>query len=174
MVAETNLTSNHAIIFNRNAAANAGLRRDHDSLSDITVVPDVDHVVQLGAFSDSGPSERPAIDRCVGAQLNIIFDYHRSDLRKLVITHVTPNIAKAVGSDDYSSMQDHAMANRHAVLQKNVRMNDTVVTDGYVIADFSTGADLSPIADNRAFAYANKGADENVFTDLGVSCDDRR
>src|SRR5262245_19124650 len=128
MVAETNLTSNHAIIFNRDAAADASLRCDHDSLSDITVVPDVYHVVQLGAFSDSRPSECPAIDRCVRAQLNVIFDDHRPDLRKLVITHVITNIPESVRADDYARVQDDAIANRDAIFKKDIRMNYAITT----------------------------------------------
>src|ERR1043166_3040897 len=146
MIAETNLTSNDAIIFNRDAAADASLGRNDDALADVTVMTDVNHVVELCALAYSCPPQGSAIHGSVGPQLNVIFDDHCPDLRKLVITHVITNIPESVRADNYSGVQDDSIANRDAVLQKNVRMNNAGIADGHVIAGFRAGRELRPIS----------------------------
>src|SRR5438067_2828405 len=54
VIAEANLTADHAIIFDGNAAADPRLRGDHHALANVAVVTDVHHVVELGSFADSG------------------------------------------------------------------------------------------------------------------------
>src|SRR4051812_11262063 len=53
MIAEAHLSADHAIIFDGDAAADAGLRRDHHALANIAVVTDVDHVIELRALADA-------------------------------------------------------------------------------------------------------------------------
>src|SRR5438105_4551193 len=52
VIAKADLTANHAIVFYSDAAADTRLRGDHDVLADVTVVTDMDHVVQLCSFSN--------------------------------------------------------------------------------------------------------------------------
>src|SRR5438477_10724938 len=74
VIAEPDLPANHAIIFNRHAAADAGLRSNHNSLAKVAVMTDVDQVVDLRAPADPRAAQSRAIDAGVRAQLNIIFN----------------------------------------------------------------------------------------------------
>src|SRR5437879_887392 len=53
VVAESDLTANHAVIFNRHAAADSGLRRNHHPLSNVAVMTDMNHIIEFRAASDS-------------------------------------------------------------------------------------------------------------------------
>src|SRR5882724_7969761 len=52
VIAKTNLAANDAVIFNGDATADPGLRGNHDSLADVAVVSHMDHVIELGPFSN--------------------------------------------------------------------------------------------------------------------------
>ena len=67
MIAKANLTANDAIIFDGYAAADAGLRGDDHALADVTVVPNVDQVVNLGSPPDACAAKSGAIDTSVRA-----------------------------------------------------------------------------------------------------------
>ena len=136
MIAETHLAADDAIIFDRDAAADPGLRGNHHACADIAVVSDMDHIVQLGSFSNPSATERAAIDSRVGAQLDVVFDDDRADLRKFVVTHVSAHISKTVSANDNSGMQNHAVTDHHAILNENIRMNYAVRADRHLIADF--------------------------------------
>ena len=126
VVAKTNLSADNAVIFDRDAAADAGLSGDHYAFADIAVVSDVDHVVELGAAADSRAAQSRAIDAGVRAQLYVVFDYHRADLRKLVMALLTANITKSIGSHHHAGMQDDAISNSHVVINHDVWMNHTI------------------------------------------------
>src|SRR2546423_13050612 len=108
MIAEANLSADNAVIFNRDTAADSGLGGAHAPFATIAVVPDVNHVIELRSFANSSAAERAAIDRGIGAQLDIVFNNDRANLRKLVITDVAANIPEAIRADDDAGMQNYA------------------------------------------------------------------
>ena len=75
MIAKADLAANHAIVFNRYAAADAGLRGNDHALADVAVVAHVDHVVELRSASNSCLSQRRAIDASMRAEFNVVFYY---------------------------------------------------------------------------------------------------
>src|SRR5215813_7180154 len=172
MIAEPNLSADDAIILDRDAAADAGLRSDDNPLADITVVTDVNQVVQLCPFTDSRSPERSAIDCGVRTHFNIIFDDYRADLRKLVIAEIAANVAEAVGADYHAGVQNDAIADRYTVFEEHVGMYYAVVSNGYLVADLRARANLGPIANGRTFADTDKGADKHVLADGCVRGDD--
>ena len=104
------------------AAADSRLRGDNDALADVTVMTNVDHVVELRATSDARASERRAIDAGVSADFDVVFDHHSSDLWKLLIAEFVTNVTEAIGADTDAGVKYDAVADRHAVVQNNVRM----------------------------------------------------
>src|SRR5712691_5868164 len=60
VIAKADLSANHAIVFDRHAAADTGLRRDHNPLANVAVVADVDHVVDLSASANARAAQRRA------------------------------------------------------------------------------------------------------------------
>src|SRR6266568_7080247 len=142
VIAEPDLPANHAIIFNRHAAADAGLCCNHHPLSNVAVMTDVDHIIQFCSFANACAPQRPAIDARVRAQFDVVFDNDRADLRKFVITHVAANVAEAVGADDYAGMKNDPITNRHSVFEKYVWMNHAIVADLDVVANLRASTDL--------------------------------
>src|SRR6266567_2006479 len=155
VIAEADLPANHAIIFNRHAAADAGLCCNHHPLANVAVMTYMNQVVDLRAFADSRATQSRAIDAGVRAQLNIVFNDNRADLRKLVIAHVAAHVPKPIGADDYAGVKNDPVTNRDAVLEKNIWMDQAISADSDVIADFRAGANLRSCADGRSLANAN-------------------
>ena len=168
MIAKTNLAADDAVIFDRDTAANPGLRGNHYALSDVAVVSDMDHVVELRSFTNSRTTERATIDSRVRAQLDVVFDNYCANLRKLMITHVIANITKAVGANDNACVQNDSVADCHAVFNENIRMDNAVLADTDVIADFRSGSNLRAVTNRRILANANERADKNVAADLRI------
>src|SRR5438132_12374468 len=70
VVAEPDLPANHAIIFNRHAAADAGLRSNHNPLAKVAVMTDMNQVVDLRAPADARSAQRGAIDAGIRAEFD--------------------------------------------------------------------------------------------------------
>src|ERR1700741_3585618 len=62
VIAKAYLPADHTIIFNRDAAADSGLRRNQDPLADVAVMADVNHVVELRPPANSRAAQGSAID----------------------------------------------------------------------------------------------------------------
>ena len=65
---------------------------------------------------------RPSAARStrVRAELDVVLDHHRADLRKLVIALVVAHVTKSVRADANGRMQDDAIADCDAVVQHDV------------------------------------------------------
>src|SRR4029453_5594474 len=75
----------HAAAAGRRAAGNATAARDHRVLADADVVTDLDQVVDPDAVLDDGVAERATVDGRIGADLDIVADHGRAELRNLDI-----------------------------------------------------------------------------------------
>src|SRR5262245_10551551 len=166
VIAETHLSADHAIIFNCDAAADSGLCGDHHPLANIAVVSDMNHVVELCAFSNPGAAQRAAIDRRVRADLNVVFDGNCADLRKLVIAHVAAHISETIGADDDTSVDNHSIADCDAVFNEDIWMDNAVRPDYHVFPDLGASAYLSSGTDARVLADAHESSDENLQRDI--------
>jgi hypothetical protein len=159
VIPKTNLSADHRVVFDHDAAADPRLRRNHDAFADVAVVTDVNHVVELRTASDARATQCGAIDASVRAELNILFDHDRADLRKFLVAVIVANISKAIGSEANARVQNYAIADRDAVIQNNIRMQHAFVADANVCAN-----------DDTRF-HARVSADMRVFTDLNVRAD---
>ena len=77
--------------------------------SDRDVVSDLDQIVDLGALADHGIAGRAAIDRRVGADLDVVLDDDAARLRDFLMALRTWQIAEAVLADTSAGMDDHAI-----------------------------------------------------------------
>ena len=74
-------------------------------------VADLHEVVDLRARLDARFADRGTIDRRVGAQLHVVFDDDRGDLRDLLVRAVAAaDEAVAIAADDHAVLQHHAIA----------------------------------------------------------------
>src|SRR6185436_9978899 len=169
---KTDLPADHAIVFDGDAAADSGLGRNDYALPDVTVVANVHHVVQLRAAADSRASQRGAIDAGLSAQFDLVFNYHRADLGKLVMTLLIANIAETIGADHDSGMKNHAVSNGHVVVNHDVRMNHAIAADGDMVANAGPRVDLRAAADLCLVSDGNIGSDIGGQSDVGSVRDD--
>src|SRR5262245_36240670 len=92
------------------AAPAADAAGDGAVRADAHVVADLNLVVELDALLDHGVVERAAVDRGIGADLDVVADAHRADLRNLHPAAFLAGDAEAVGADDDPGVHHHAFA----------------------------------------------------------------
>jgi hypothetical protein len=126
-------------------------------------------VVDLGAGLDARLADCRAIDRRVGAQLDVVFDDDAGDLRDLLVRAVaTAHEAIAVAADHDAILDHDAIANDDAFANRRVGVNDAVTADARARADRDVGKDDGAIANRRALTDRDEGADRDVLPERGV------
>ena len=123
-------------ILDRRRAGDADLGDDHAMPADDHVVGDLDQIVDLGALADHRVAAGAAVDRGVGADLDVVLDDDAADLRHLQVPLRSHGEAEAVLPDAHAGMEDDAVA-------------DEGVGDGDVGADRAVPADPDLRADDR-------------------------
>src|SRR6516164_9078067 len=85
MIGNTDLPAQHGVIPYRYTARYADLRDDHAMPADVDVVSDLNEIVDLGAFPDDRVAGCTAVDRRVGADLDVILDNRSACLRNFLM-----------------------------------------------------------------------------------------
>ena len=112
VIAYTDLSSHDDIIFDGDTAGEAGLGGDNYVFSDLTVVANVDQIVDLCALADSGFIQRAAVDGGVGSDFHVVFDYQAADLRGLLVASclLLSDVAETFAAENRSGLDDDAVA----------------------------------------------------------------
>jgi hypothetical protein len=113
----------------------SSLRRNHDMVSDLAIVGDVDHVVELHSVADDGGAQCRPINACVGSDFDVIANLDVPDLWELMPNPIGRNEPKSVSSDHSSRVDDRSIANRHAVIQGHARMKGAAFANLHSLAD---------------------------------------
>ena len=79
-------------------------------------------IIDLRSLADACLAERSTVDTCVSSDLDIIFNDHGPDLRKLYELVFVPNISKAVGTDNDTGVKNHIVPNDASVLDYDIWM----------------------------------------------------
>jgi hypothetical protein len=101
----------------------------------------MDHVVEFRAAAYSSLAQRGAIDAGVRAELDVVFDNNRPNLRKLVITQIAAHVTKTIRANANTGMQNDSVANRHVVVKHDSGMQYAITANVYLIADHDAGFD---------------------------------
>src|SRR5450631_4876053 len=154
MVAHTNTPAQHYEILERRASGDTGLRR-HDAMpTDSDIVADLDQVVDLGALADHGIANGAAVDRCAGADLNIILDDDAPDLWHLEVPFASHHEAEAILTDLTARMNDDPVADQR-VGDDRPGPDRTIAPDAHLGSDHrrrpddAAAADFGPRPDHR-------------------------
>ena len=167
MVAEADLAAYDRVRLDDCAARNARLRRDDDALADPHVVADLHEVVKLRPAPDSRLAQSAAVNTRVRADLNVVFDDDRSDLRELVVdARLVAHVAEPVRADDHARVQHHTVAERHAFVQDHVRVQHAPAPHADALADDRARKNLRALAYQRALADDDTRADVHAVTYL--------
>src|SRR5579862_10051873 len=154
MAGQAALTADHHVIAETRAARNPDLRHDHATTSHLHVVPDLNEIINHGTGSDHGVRLGAAIDRRVGADLDVIAKTHEPQLRHLDRRRGVWSKAEPVLADPDAGIDPHPRA-------------------GDAMADRGVGANPNIIAKNDGTSDHRVGADEATLADLHLGTDHR-
>ena len=102
MARETDLPRRDHEIAERGRTGDPGLRHQHAMAADDAIVADHHEVIDLGAFADHRVAVRAAVDRRIGADLDVVLDHHPTDLRNLEVTAWPHSEAEPILADAHA------------------------------------------------------------------------
>jgi hypothetical protein len=85
-------------------------------------VADHDEVVDLRPLADPGRLERPAIDRAVGADLDVVADLQAPGVGDLLVPAVEEPVFEAVSAQDGPGVDLDPLAQEYALVEDGVRV----------------------------------------------------
>ena len=130
MTGHTDLPAEHHAVADHGAAGDADLGRQQRVLPDRDAVGNLHEVVDLGAGLDPRLAHRRPVDGRVGADLDVVFDHDRRDLRNLLVRAVVAmREAETVAADHRAVLNDAARAELHALADRDARVQQTVGTE---------------------------------------------
>src|SRR5207253_1870602 len=103
--------------------------------ADADVVSDLHEVVDLRSLADHRLAERGAVDGRAGADLDVVFNAHDSDLRDLLVTSFVLRESVAVAADHDAAVHDAALPDLRSVVDRDIRIKDRAVADRRVRLD---------------------------------------
>src|SRR3954454_4815393 len=167
---DADLAAEHDEILERGRARDADLRHDHAMAPDDDVMTDLDEVIDLRPLPDHGVAARAAVDRRIGADLDVVLDDDAPDLRHLAVTAPAHGEAETVLPGLHPGVQDDAIADK-GVEQGHVRPDRATPADPHLRpdhglrADHRAGANLGVRADDHA------GIDDHAMFEPGRRMD---
>ncbi len=160
----------HALSQSR-APRQSRLAHDHAVRADRNVVADLNEVVDLGSAADARHAEFGAVHADARADLHVVLDDHRADLRNLRLFGPVPAIAEPVAAQHAAGMNDHARADAHALADRDLRENLAILADLGLFAEEDLRMNDRPPPDANARPNHAKRADRHVRADLGRRID---
>src|SRR5687767_3861399 len=167
MVDDADLASQRDVLAQLRAAGNAGLRRHHGMLADDHVVRNLHQIIDFCALPHNRlPKGRP-VDRCVSADLHVVFDHYDADLGNFDPRRAAARVTETVATHDDSGVQDHAIANAAAFPDHNVGVQHAAAPYLY------RGAKIYPRKEHRAPTDFSASTNENMGKDRHTLSHDR-
>src|SRR4051812_30694763 len=129
MAGETALAGDGDVIAKLSRAGDADLRHEEAMLPDFHVVPNLDQIIDLGPLAYHGFTERGAINRGPGADLDVVSDPHNANLRDLVMFAAVSRKTVTVRTNHDAGMNDAAVADARAIVNDDVGINDALIAN---------------------------------------------
>jgi hypothetical protein len=191
ILGDAGLRANHGMFADVNVVHNSGLSGDDHIVSraagtcdahlanenvvpaNPTIVADLNEIVDLGSFSDLGGLKCSSVNRGAGPDLDVVANFHVSQLGDLDVPAVVQTIAEAIGADHSVGMNDDTTPQNGPIVKNRVRVNDHVVAKAAESADGHTTVNAAPGPDNAAFSHRGKWMNTGVRSDLCRGMNDR-
>src|SRR5208283_1890639 len=157
---QAGLAAQHEVVPHLRAPGNPRLRDDDAVLTDADVVPNLDEVIYFGAPPDHGRTQGAAVHRDAGAQLDVVADDDVADLGHFPVHAVVGDVPKAVGPDDTSGMNPHAVADFRPGIE------DHVWEQVDILAELAIGPNVVAAVQDGARADADFLAHHTLRTDV--------
>src|SRR5438270_13432553 len=99
MSREPDLAAKGYVIAQLCASGDSGLSHDKTIFTNEDVVSDLDEIIDFAPLADNSRAKRPAINRHVRADLDVITENDVADLRDFAMYSCVGNIPKSVSTD---------------------------------------------------------------------------
>ena len=127
---DADLPGEHHVIADPRRAGDADLRAEDASSRPIsTLCAIMTRLSILRAAADPGHAGRGAVDRGVGADLDVVLDHHAADLRDLAVAAAVRRETEAVVADHGAGVDDDPIADLGLLADDHVRVEDAVGAD---------------------------------------------
>ena len=167
VVLDAGLAGHDDVIAGLAAPGDADLTAKQVVAADLVVVADHHQVVDLGPLADPGGLERRAVDRAIGADLDVVFDFEPPGMRDLHVPAVDLAVAETVASQHAAGVDLHPVAENHVLIKDRVGMDDAIAPELAPLADDRAGMERRAVADHRTVADVSKRIDRHVVADPG-------
>src|SRR5688572_4085775 len=161
----TNLTSDHYTFANFCTSANATLSCNNCTISYFYIMCDLYQVIKFGTRSYDGRTDRCPVNRRIGADLYIIFNYHITDLRYFFKTAIRLRSKTKTITSYYSPcMYNNIAPDQTIMINFYTGMNDRIISNFYIIAKINIGINFCIVTNLYIIAEISKRTDKNIFT----------
>jgi hypothetical protein len=151
--------ADNAVLAHRHTTGNPRTSSQHGTGADVAVVSHLYQIVDLAAIADYRIVQRAAIDGRIGANLDIVADGHRTDLRNLDPVLALRRETEAIGTDNRTGMNNHPLTDPATVVDGDIRIQDPAVADTDIVPHHTAGMD------DNAFAEADILAEDDIRRD---------
>src|SRR5262249_24011271 len=141
VAAEANRPGDHAARADAGAAGDPGAGGDRAVRADVNIVADLDLIIELDALVDHGVIDGAAIDGGIGANLDIIADHDRADLRHLEPARALASESKAIGADHDPRVHEHPLTDAHTPFERDAADQMCVGTKLRTASEDARGTD---------------------------------
>ena len=145
------MTTNGDKITDSRRSRYADLGCDHAMRADLHVVRHLNEVIEFCSFADNRRPHRSTIDRGIGSNFDIIFDYHAADLGNFDVPPFKKGEPKAILANRSAGMNNNAVAN-NGVCNRGVGSDIAILPDPDAGSDYCVRSDTGEVADARAWA----------------------
>src|SRR5262249_28325062 len=135
VIGDADLPRDHDVVARTRRAGDADLADDQVVPADAAIVRDLHEVVDLRAAPDKRYRERAAVDRRAGADLDVVLEFDRTELRNLLMLAGVEPIAEAVRPDHGVGVNEDAMTDNRPVIQHRVRVDDDIIAEPTIRSD---------------------------------------
>src|SRR5260221_10552105 len=165
------LPTDHDEIVELGAARDANLRDDHATPANNDVVPDLHQIINHRAVADHRVEPGTAVDRGIGADLDIVADDDAAELRHPDMTAGIRREAEAFLSDTRPRQDAHPIADQ-AVAEADIGADPRRLADDDALANHAIGVDPAVAADRRLGADADMVCELATRAETGAGIDD--
>jgi hypothetical protein len=138
---------------------------------------DLDEIIDFDSASDNRLTERRAVDRSVGADLDVIFNYDNARLGDLDARAPGARIAESIAADHDSGMENNPVADAASFAHDNVRVKYARITHLDFVAEKNTGIEDRVLTDldaaSNEYVRENRDATSHngAIIDIGARAD---
>lgn len=162
MPADPRLPPNDDALSQFGRAGYSGLGYEHRKGSDNGIVPQLYEVVDLGADSHPGRTDRAAIDGRIRADFDIVIEDAPSDLGDLSVHPTVEDVSETVHPDTRSGMEDHPIPQDRPGIEGHMRVDDDILPDSRIPPDHRVSSDPRAVPDYRTTFEDSVRADVNL------------